>query len=365
MRESEGRGHGWSGPPAARPAGARPASARPRFLIAALAVMAVALVWGVLAVHDRSVTGSHGAAPGTRASMPGEAGPGCGRTFTWKARSWPDCATTGVPTGIHLRPLSGNLTIRKNGTVIDHVSLKGGIDIYANNVTIEDSYILSTGYLGISQRAGHSGLKVLHDTITGDAGHGPDSGGEDIGVWTAGTDVTIAYNNISGFGGNVAATGDVHDNYLHGEQAFGSTGIGGCDPLPHPIGRCYNHSDAFGIDSGRGITLRHNTILESPIPGGNSAVELDNDLGSISDVTVADNFLAGGNYCAYAGSRPGAAPSERIVFTGNAFSSMYYRDCGQFGPVAYWNPAGMGNVWAGNYWADGPLAGHPIRPPAS
>ena len=279
------------------------------------------------------------------------------------SESWPDCSDTGVPAGTALTRRSGILTITKNGTVIGRIYLEGSVDIYADNVTIEDSVIVSSGYLGIMQRPGYHGLKVLHDTIMGDPGKGPDSGGEDIGVWNVGGSAEIGYDNISEFGGDVdIVTGVVFDSYLHDEQSFGSEGIGGCDPLPTPIPqRCYNHSNAFGIDSGHDIILRHNTILESPIPGADAAVELDNDLGAVSNVTVVDNFIAGGSYCTYSGSRPGVAPSVSIKYIGNAFSTLYEPECGEFGPVAYWNASGAGSVWSGNYWVGGSDNGKPVN----
>jgi hypothetical protein len=287
----------------------------------------------------------------------------CGRTYTSRSESWPNCSNTGMPPGIALRHRSGDITIARSGTVIDDVYLTGSLDIYANNVTIENSTIHSSGWWGIFQRPGYSGLRVLHDTITGNVAYGPDSGGEDTGVWSLGRSATIAYNNISEFGANISViAGHVYNNFLHDEQAFGSEGIGGCNPLPRPIPeRCYNHSDSFGLDAGHHIMLRHNTILEAPIPGADAAVELDEDLGTVSHVTVTDNFLAGGNYCTYAASNIDAAPSMYIVYTDNAFSTLYYPDCGYFGAVAYWNSAGKGNVWSGNYWADGRRAGRRVR----
>jgi hypothetical protein len=283
---------------------------------------------------------------------------GCDRTFRYNSESWPDCSNTGVPPGTRLIRRSGIITVHQDGTVIKDLYLTGGIDVYANNVTIEDSEILANGYIGILQRNGYHGLKVLHNTITGDVGKGPDSGGEDIGVWNIGGDIEVAYDNVSEFGGDVAIVkGTLRNSYLHDEQVFGSTGIGGCKPLPHPIGRCYNHSDAFGIDAGNDINIVHNTILESRIPGATSAVELDDDLGTISNVTVQDNFLSGGEYCTYGGSNPDAAPSTNIKYLDNAFSTLEYAHCGNYGPVAYWDRSGAGNVWSGNYWADGPYRG--------
>jgi hypothetical protein len=259
---------------------------------------------------------------------------------------------------------SGDLTITKNGTVINHVLLKGSLNIEANNVTVENSVIDSSNWWGIFQRAGYHGLKVLHDTITGVIGKGPDSGGEDIGVWNLGGAARIGFNNISEFGGDVdIVRGDVYDNYIHSEQAFGSEGISGCDPLPNPIpDKCYNHSNGFGIDGGHNITLTHNTILQARIPGQDSALELDDDLGTISHVTVTDNFIAGGVYCTYAASNPSDAPSTYVVYTKNVFSEIYYSTCAFYGPVAYWSSKGTGNKWSANHWANGRYAGKLVTP---
>ena len=84
---------------------------------------------------------------------------------------------------------------------------------------MENSIILSSSWWGIFQRPGYHGLRVLHDTITGDPRNGPDSGGEDIGVWNLGGSIQIGYSNISQFGGGVGiVTGDLYDSYLHDEQ---------------------------------------------------------------------------------------------------------------------------------------------------
>lgn len=181
-------------------------------------------------------------------------------------------------------------------------------------------------------------------------------------MWSLGGRVAIGHSNISEFGGDVdILRGFVYDSYIHSGQAFGSEGISGCDPLPNPIPyRCYNHSNAFGIDTGHYITLQHNTILMPRIPGADSAVELDDDLGTISHVTITDNFIAGGGYCTYAASSPSLAPSTYIVYTDNAFSTMYYGSCAYYGPVAYWSSKGTGNKWSGNYWADGRRKGKRI-----
>lgn len=332
---------------------------RRRLWVVWIAVLALVILGGGLAIA-RSIATSTVPPTAVGATAAGESpspasGVNCGPKYTSGSKSWPNCSDTGVTPGTTLRHEAGNLVITKDGTILDGVYLVGNLDIHANNVTVENSVIFSSGWWGIFQRPGYYGLRVLHDTIMGDPGNGPDSGGEDIGVWNLGGSIQIGYSNISQFGGDVdIVTGDLYDSYLHNEQAFGSEGIAGCKPLPSPIpGRCYNHSDAMGIDGGTNITLLHNTLIESPILGANSALELDDDLGTISNVTVRDNYIAGGGYCTYAGSRPGAAASTNISYIDNAFATLYGAECGTYGPVAYWNAAGAGNVWSGNYWADG------------
>ena len=41
-----------------------------------------------------------------------------------------------------------------------------------------------------------------------------------------------------------------------------------------------------------------------------------------------------------------------IRATGNHFSRIFYSGAGYWGPVAYWNNSGTGNVWTGNVWDD-------------
>jgi hypothetical protein len=48
--------------------------------------------------------------------------------------------------------------------------------------------------------------------------------------------------------------------------------------------------------------------------------------------------------------RPGGSPTTNIVITGNRFGQNYYAKSGQYGPVAYFAPAGTGNTWSGNIW---------------
>jgi hypothetical protein len=78
------------------------------------------------------------------------------------SRTWPDCTDTGVPAGQTLTNVNspvlsgqGNSTvtnITQNGTVINGANLAGSIDVWANNVTIENSRINADSWWGLDIR---------------------------------------------------------------------------------------------------------------------------------------------------------------------------------------------------------------------
>lgn len=304
-------------------------------------------------------------APPTQSPPPSTEGGSCATSsavFAAGSRSWPNCTNTGVPAGLNLRNLNspdptgnGNstaTTITKSGTVISGVNLTGSIDVYANNVTIENSRINARNWWGINLRTGYSGLRVLHCTIIGLPGKGPDNGAEDYGVSSAGGQVEIGWSDISEFGDAISlGTGDIHDNYVHNLQSFIPAGAS-----------TYNHDDALISDGGSGLTIDHNTMLDqfSPQKGASASIGLFNDGSPVTNVTVHDNFIAGGAYALYPG---GGSSSKNIVITDNVFSTIYWSGGGYYGPDAssYWH-TGSGNTWSGNVWADGPKAGREVQP---
>ncbi len=304
--------------------------------------------------------------PSAAPSSPSSSTPGsCASSavsFAVGSRSWPDCTNTGAPAGQALKSLNspdptgdGNSTvtnITKDGTVINGVNLTGGIDVWANNVTIENSRISADSWWGINLREGYSNLKVLHCTIVGQPGRGPDNGGEDYGVSSAGGYVEIGWSDISEFGEGISlGTGDVHDSYVHDLQAFIPDGSSS-----------YEHLDALISDGGSGLTVEHNTMLDqfSPQKGASASIGLFDDSQAVTDTTVTDNFIAGGAFALYPG---GGSTSQGITVTDNVFSTMYWSGSGYYGPDAteYWH-GGSGNTWSGNTWADGSAVGKTVSP---
>ena len=277
-------------------------------------------------------------------------------------RSWPNCTDTGAPAGQTLTSMNspnptgdGNSTvteITQSGTVINGVNLTGSIDVWANNVTIENSVINANSWWGINLRKGYHGLKVLHCTIIGLPNQGPDNGAEDYGVSSAGRGIEVGWSDVSGFGDAISlSTGYIHDNYVHDLRYFVPAGASS-----------YNHDDAFISDGGSHLIIRHNTFLNQvPIEkGASGTVGLYHDVGPVEDTTVTDNYIAGGSYALY----PGGGPTSRnVVITGNVFSTIYWPNGGYYGPVAstYWH-SGQGNVWSDNRWVHGTAIGQLIKP---
>jgi len=271
---------------------------------------------------------------------------------------FPSAVNTGVLKGTVLKPMSGGsdgINITQDGTVIDGTDITGWINVTANNVTIRNSRISTTGYWGIMLAEGFSGLKVLNCTIVGVVGQGADNGGEDYGIANyGGPDVEIAYNDISEFAHNFAGSnGYVHDNYMHDMQAF-----------IYGTGTDYAHlEDVYdGGNDTRPLILRHNTFLDQVTGdrGETAAVYATDDFGPLANVTIDNNWMAGGAYALYAGGRTGHSTNIRV--THNYFSTAYFPNSGFYGPLGAYDPDGEGNVFSTNVFADGPNAGQLITP---
>jgi len=336
-----------------------------RRLVAVLAGGAVVVVAvGAVVIAEKAGTpGGAGRSSASGSDPPGAAAVACaGSGFAAGRRSWPDCANTGVPAKTALRSITSPgptgkgdryvTEITKKGTVINGVNLTGSFDVWANDVTIENSRITTRNWWGINLRHGYTGLKLLHDTIIGVPGKGIDHGGEDYGVSSSGGTVDIGWTNISEVGEGISMdSGFVHDSYVHNLQAFKPQGA-----------KDYEHTDDIISDGGSGLTVKHNTLLNQ-LPadrGASASVGLYADDGSPSDDVVEDNFLAGGAYAIYPG---GPSGSRGIVVEDNVFSTVYWRGSGIYGPVSrsYWH-SGRGNKWADNVFVTGSKVGRAVKP---
>jgi hypothetical protein len=275
------------------------------------------------------------------------------------ACGFPDAANTGVPAGMALKRVPGQVSggrgwhwdprgwvdVTGHGAVLRGLSIRGDVNITASGVTIADDRIVSHGpdSFGISLRHTRN-VTVKRCTIHG---AGPASGRLMVGV----KDIL----------GNSAGT-RVLDNDIY----YASTGVHMSAGLIrgnyiHDMG--YRPGDHLnGISSNGGITrlltITHNTILNRF--GQTDAVSLFQDFGRQGNRVITGNLLAGGGYTIYAGGRHGAPPPVKIRITNNRISTLYYPAGGKYGPVAYYTP-GHGNSWAGNVWDS---TGRAIPPPS-
>ncbi|WP_203690391.1 hypothetical protein [Streptomyces sp. SID12488] len=278
-------------------------------------------------------TGSASGAPAARTNC---ASPGaCG---------FPDADTTGPR--IALKPhKTGYWAVRTNGLVIRGQDITGTLDIYANNVTVIDTKVTSDSWWGINLRPGFSGLKVLHSTITAVPGKGPDNGGVDYAVSNmGGSSIEVGWCDVSVYGDALSmGQGNLHDNYVHDIEPFIN------------LGGEWQHTNT--VISGGGNTghliIRHNTLLNptSLKQGASGSIGLFADTGVVRNVTVDDNWIAGGAYALYGGD----TGATGIRVTNNIFSTEYHPGSGGYGVVAHWNAGGAGNVWSNNRMSDGRL----------
>jgi hypothetical protein len=280
-----------------------------------------------------SVSVSASGSPSASASKsPGaNAGPGAPGGF-------PGPGNTGVPAGKSLKT-SGAIRVTKAGTVIDGLDVRGDISVEANNVTIRNTKLTNVGEWGIIQRQGVSGLKILDSEVRG---NGRDK--LQFAVINQGGMITIQRNEFAVLSDHIStSSGLIADNYIHSPKYFPGDHIDGIQSNSGP-------------GSGQTLVIRHNTIIIDYEQ--TACIALFQDFGLQHSAVIENNLLAGGGYSIYGGAgKYGKSHNIRVI--NNKFSRQVYRNGGNFGPVAYWDGDGSGNVWQGNTWLD---TGRPVEP---
>ncbi|MEW2358233.1 hypothetical protein [Spirillospora sp. NPDC029432] len=252
--------------------------------------------------------------------------------------TWPTLDMVGVPRGKRLRS-SGPITVRKNGTVIDGLRVSTEINVDADDVTIRNTRVLGSGQWAIIQRKGRSGLRIENSEISGDG-----RTKTQYGILNQGGMVTarkVHVHTVSN--GIVTDHGLVEDSMIRKLKEY---------PGDHVTAFQSNGGPAPGLS----LVVRHSVLL-NPV-AQTSAVSIYQDFGRAHDVTITGNLLGGGGYALYGGKGRFGTPTN-IKITRNAFTRDHFGKGGRYGPVTAWDPAGQGNVWKDNVWAD---TGRPVRP---
>jgi hypothetical protein len=209
--------------------------------------------------------------------------------------------STGVPDGIALRP-SGDLTITTPGAVIDGYDISGVVQVKADDVVIRNSRIHGSSWWSVEVAEGLTGVVVENCDIDG---RGESGTSNSMGVMGP---ATVRGNDISGVENGVTpGTGSVIEgNYIHDLGAPG-------DP----------HYDGIQIDGNvSDILIRGNTIIVNH--NQTSAVMIANDFGPATDISVEDNYLAGGSYTVYSDGQFDGGPISGVRFIDNVLEPGLY-----------------------------------------
>ncbi|NUP07164.1 MAG: hypothetical protein HOW73_14005 [Polyangiaceae bacterium] len=258
----------------------------------------------------------------------------------------PTALNTGVPPGTVLTPQDGDITVTKDGTILDAIDLDGSVYIEAKDVTIRRSRIRG----GIE--IGHYPTYVASGVLIEDCEIGPDAGyGGVHGVYDR--NFTLRRSNVHNFHLGVQANSNatIEHSYIHHPYANledGHEGIGVMSYAP------------FGPGS---ITLFCNDVdMGVPAPDGpegvgNASYEgVDQDGGDpLADLVLDRNWFNGGSYTVYVLDH-----WQSVTATGNRWGHV-----AAYGPLHYTatvdgaTPSPL--VWTDNAFDDG----EPIPAPSS
>ncbi len=253
--------------------------------------------------------------------------------MTVSTTGFPDATNTGVPAGTSLKPYVGDLVIDTPNAVISGLAIQGTVTVNAPGVIIENCSIVNTNPYSYYVVLTYGDTVVKDCTIDGNNtnSNGINGGG------------TFLRNDISGVENGIDPDDNtlIQDNYIHDLQAPGS---------PH-----YDGIELGGWSNQTNITIRHNTV-DMGNHGQTGAINLTNDFGSISNVTIDNNLLKGGSYTIYTDNSHGGGPLTGISITNNIIKS------GQFGDFyfATTNPVHNGNIdYDSGAQLDGPSTTQP------
>lgn len=244
---------------------------------------------------------------------------------------WPDATNTGVPEGVILTVVDGDLTIRAAGAVIDGKDIRGCVVVTAPGVVIRRSKIRCTfGYAVLSSGYAGTGLLIEDSEIECRDSNGVGTRATAVGDNNFTARRLNIHNCENGFDVDVNVT--IQDSWIHDLYD---------DEEAHP--------DGIQIAIGRNVLIEHNSIFAR----GTSAIISHPT--TMSGVTIRNNLLAGGAYALY-------CPRDRssdVRVIDNRFSRIVHPKGGVYGP---WTDCGKVAELRGNVWDDTGklLPGQPI-----
>ena len=193
----------------------------------------------------------------------------------------PTASNTGVPSGTSLSVHQGDLTITKDGTVIDSLDVRGFVTVEAANVTIRNTRIRGASAstpraLVMVNGSGYSAT-IVDSTLVAATASPWVNGVNGSNFTLTRVEIGNVIDQVHIYGNNVL----VEDSWLHSNAHFTN------DPVQ---GGGASHDDNIQIQKGSSITIRNNSISGSH----NAAIMLTQDTGKVSDLTLDANTLDDG-----------------------------------------------------------------------
>ena len=274
--------------------------------------------------------GSAGASgsSGSAGASGGASGSGGGASSCIGTR--PTADNTGVPAGVLLTPVNGDVTVAQDGATIDAQDIHGFLIIAASHVHVSRSIVRG--------RATTSNQGVIR------INSGSDILIEDVEVAVASPSATVdglwgenfigrRLNIHGGVDGLKLGTGSTLEcSYVHDLASFA------VDPNQNggPT-----HNDAIQILDGTGIHIVGNQLVAAM--DQNAAIQVTQDFGAVGDLHMEQNWADGGG-CTFNISHKGAASLTDVHAIGNRFGRNSFFDC----PILKSTQTTLdssGNVW--------------------
>ena len=219
-----------------------------------------------------------------------------------------------MPAGTKLTVITGDVTVSKNGTVIDSKDIKGALIIDASNVTVRRSLI--EGHALEDSVYVRSGTNIVFqdDEINVVSPH---TGVDDMGLRNS----TVQRLNIHGGVDGIKLFGNasVSASWIHGLTWFAHDPGQGGGP---------SHNDTIQILGGANMQVTGNFL--QAVSQDNSAIQVTQNSGKISALTISGNWADGGGCTFNISSHNNAGkliPMSGIALTNNRFGHTSKLNC--------------------------------------
>src|SRR3984957_1938153 len=237
--------------------------------------------------------------------------------------------------GVNLTTHSGSLTLSTPGQVVRGLIITGGVQITASNVTLENCIIEvpASAPWDVGVNGGLTGVNIENCEIVGAGTAGPEGS---MGIYVEGdSQVTINAINMHDVGQGV----DVNDGQVTLENSYIHNLNGGAGTHAEDVGY-------FGAAKSANFSflIQNNTLINQEDQC--ASIFLQNYFGAVSNVTINNNILTGGDYTVYMDATGDGGPGTGTAITNVSFTNNHM-GAGIFGYTDFsgWtNPVYTGNI---------------------